>query len=191
MYFFHYLKYNLTSLGWWLICNLKGSSACEPGTYHVEKKDLCMLLLRTNFSGCRLLHVEWPVQRQPSAFAQQSCITDHFKNHRIVEYLTIQVVFIGLQSCIWTCKILWSLPFKFSCPVNDDWYNGCFHYQAVLSVQVAVIVKWMFQFEFIPWNRTEVIEKDPFFPPRIIGIERKPNFATYDLFLLLSLFFHR
>jgi len=60
-----------------------------------------------------------------------------------------------------------------------------------LSVQVVVIVKWMFQFEFIPWNRTEGTEKNPFFPPQIIGIERKPNFATYDLFLLLSIFFHR
>jgi len=58
-------------------------------------------------------------------------------------------------------------------------------------VQVVVIVKWMFQFEFIPWNGTEVTEKNPFFPPRIIGIESKSNFATYDLFLLLSIFFHR
>jgi len=58
-------------------------------------------------------------------------------------------------------------------------------------VQVVVIVKWMFQFEFIPWNRTEVTENNPFFFPRIIGIESKLNFATYELFLLLSLFFHR
>jgi len=61
----------------------------------------------------------------------------------------------------------------------------------VLFLQVIVIAKWLFQFEFLSWNRAEIIEKNPFYPPRIIGIERKSNFATYDLLLLLILFFHR
>nr|CAD7399362.1 unnamed protein product [Timema cristinae] len=38
---------------------------------------------------------------------------------------------------------------------------------------------------------TLIAYTEPFFPPRIIGIEQKPNYATYDLALLLIIFFHR
>lgn len=57
--------------------------------------------------------------------------------------------------------------------------------------KVIVVIKCMFQFDMIPWNQQVVTDNMPFFLPRIIGIERKPNYATYDLFLLLVLFFHR
>lgn len=56
---------------------------------------------------------------------------------------------------------------------------------------MIVVVKCMFQFDLLPWNQQAVPDNRPFFPPRIIGIERKPMYATYDLLLLLIVFFHR
>lgn len=47
----------------------------------------------------------------------------------------------------------------------------------------------MFQFEILPWNKNQNIS--PFFPPRIIGIEKKDEYALWDLLLLLIVFFHR
>jgi len=62
---------------------------------------------------------------------------------------------------------------------------------AVLFLQVIVCLKWLCQFVFMSWNATEILEENPFYLPRIIGIERKSNYATYDLLLLLTLYFHR
>ncbi|XP_067001205.2 piezo-type mechanosensitive ion channel component isoform X3 [Anabrus simplex] len=61
----------------------------------------------------------------------------------------------------------------------------------IAYTEVIVIVKCMFQFELIPWNQQAVSERAPFNPPRILGIERKPQYAVYDLSLLLIAFFHR
>lgn len=55
--------------------------------------------------------------------------------------------------------------------------------------QIIVIVKCIFQFEVVPWNQME--NTHPFFAPKIIGIERKKNYAVWDLLLLLIVFFHR
>ena len=48
----------------------------------------------------------------------------------------------------------------------------------------------MSQFELISWTQ-DTIGRNPLFLPRIIGIERKPYYATYDLLLLMVVFFHR
>ena len=59
----------------------------------------------------------------------------------------------------------------------------------MISLQAVVVVKYLFQFGFFPWNGT--VSEDPFWPPRIIGIEQMDRFASMDLVLLLALFIHR
>ena len=60
--------------------------------------------------------------------------------------------------------------------------------------KVMVVVKYLFQFGFFPWNseyETRLNENKPFFPPRILGLEKTDNYIRYDLLQLLALFFHR
>ncbi|XP_045471013.1 piezo-type mechanosensitive ion channel component isoform X4 [Harmonia axyridis] len=61
----------------------------------------------------------------------------------------------------------------------------------IAYTEVIVLIKCMFQFDIIPWNRKADVVSDPLYPPRIIGIERKSNYALWDLLLLLVVFFHR
>ena len=56
--------------------------------------------------------------------------------------------------------------------------------------QAVVVTKYLFQFGFFPWNKG-IIEESPFYPPRILGIEQKDNYANVDIALLLALFIHR
>lgn len=60
--------------------------------------------------------------------------------------------------------------------------------------QVMVVVKYFFQFGFFPWNSAyemAVNDDKPFFPPRMLGLEKTDNYIRYDLLQLLALFFHR
>lgn len=59
-------------------------------------------------------------------------------------------------------------------------------------MQVAIVVKYFFQFGFFPWNKNVELYKDkPYHPPNIIGVEKKEGYVLYDLIQLLALFFHR
>ena len=63
-----------------------------------------------------------------------------------------------------------------------------------ISLQVMVVVKYLLQFGFFPWNGYAMLvrnEGKPFFPPRILGLEKTDRYIKYDLIQLLALFFHR
>lgn len=63
-----------------------------------------------------------------------------------------------------------------------------------MSPQLMVVVKYFFQFGFFPWNGHIILlryEGKPFFPPRIVGMEKSTQYLKYDLLQLLALFFHR
>ncbi|XP_051936934.1 piezo-type mechanosensitive ion channel component 1 isoform X2 [Hippocampus zosterae] len=65
---------------------------------------------------------------------------------------------------------------------------------AIIYTEVMVVVKYLFQFGFFPWNSVYEItlnEDKPFFPPRILGVETTDTYIRYDLLQLLALFFHR
>ncbi|KAM8985686.1 piezo-type mechanosensitive ion channel component 1 isoform 2-T2 [Ara ararauna] len=65
---------------------------------------------------------------------------------------------------------------------------------AIIFTEVMVVVKYLFQFGFFPWNCYAIMlrnEGKPFFPPRIMGLEKSDRYIKYDLMQLLALFFHR
>ncbi|XP_053061994.1 piezo-type mechanosensitive ion channel component 2-like [Acinonyx jubatus] len=67
-----------------------------------------------------------------------------------------------------------------------------FWMMAIVYTEVAIVVKYFFQFGFFPWNKNVELNKDkPFHPPNIIGVEKKEGYVLYDLIQLLALFFHR
>ncbi|XP_065351549.1 piezo-type mechanosensitive ion channel component-like isoform X6 [Cloeon dipterum] len=57
--------------------------------------------------------------------------------------------------------------------------------------ELVVVAKYLCQFEYLPWNQQAIPYNQPFWTPRIIGVERKEVYALYDLMLLLVVFFHR
>ncbi|XP_059523049.1 piezo-type mechanosensitive ion channel component 1 isoform X2 [Myotis daubentonii] len=65
---------------------------------------------------------------------------------------------------------------------------------AIVFTEVMVVTKYLFQFGFFPWNSHTVLrryENKPYFPPRILGLEKTDGYIKYDLVQLLALFFHR
>uniref|UniRef100_A0A452FL14 Piezo type mechanosensitive ion channel component 1 (Er blood group) n=1 Tax=Capra hircus TaxID=9925 RepID=A0A452FL14_CAPHI len=65
---------------------------------------------------------------------------------------------------------------------------------AIVFTEVTVVAKYLFQFGFFPWNSHAVLrryENKPYFPPRILGLEKSDSYVKYDLLQLMALFFHR
>lgn len=62
----------------------------------------------------------------------------------------------------------------------------------IAYTQAVVLIKCACQFEAWFWNGPiPVANNQPFAPARILGIEKKNGYATYDLILLLVVFCHR
>ncbi|KAM0736630.1 Piezo-type mechanosensitive ion channel component 1 [Formica fusca] len=59
----------------------------------------------------------------------------------------------------------------------------------IAYVEAIVIIKCIFQLELIPSPR--VTPSNPLYVSRIMGVLKRPNYALWDLLLLLILFFHR
>ncbi|KAG9475071.1 hypothetical protein GDO78_003496 [Eleutherodactylus coqui] len=65
---------------------------------------------------------------------------------------------------------------------------------AIIFTEIMVVIKYLCQFGFFPWNSNSVLVRydgKPFFPPRILGLEKSDSYIKYDLIQLLTLFFHR
>ncbi|CAN2389469.1 positive regulation of cell-cell adhesion mediated by integrin [Pristimantis euphronides] len=65
---------------------------------------------------------------------------------------------------------------------------------AIIFTEIMVVIKYLCQFGFFPWNSNTVLlryDGKPFFPPRIFGLEKSDSYIKYDLIQLLALFFHR
>ncbi|XP_069757353.1 piezo-type mechanosensitive ion channel component 1 isoform X2 [Narcine bancroftii] len=65
---------------------------------------------------------------------------------------------------------------------------------AIIYTEVMVVIKYLFQFGFFPWNShyaTSLHEGKPFFLPRILGLEKSESYVKYDLIQLLALLFHQ
>ncbi|XP_078509091.1 piezo-type mechanosensitive ion channel component 2-like [Lissotriton helveticus] len=65
---------------------------------------------------------------------------------------------------------------------------------AIIYTEIAVVIKYSFQFGFFPWTSTVyrgLNAEKPFHLPNIIGIEKKDGYVLFDLIQLLALFFHR
>ncbi|XP_030060451.1 piezo-type mechanosensitive ion channel component 1 [Microcaecilia unicolor] len=65
---------------------------------------------------------------------------------------------------------------------------------AIVYTEVMVIIKYLFQFGFFPWNSYAILVRNdgkPYFPPRILGLEKTDSYIKFDLIQLMALFFHR
>ncbi|KAM4609898.1 piezo-type mechanosensitive ion channel component 2 [Polymixia lowei] len=65
---------------------------------------------------------------------------------------------------------------------------------AIIYTELAVVVKYFFQFGFFPWTTSAyrgINAEQPFALPNILGVEKKNIYILLDLIQLLSLFFHR
>ncbi|XP_055941202.1 piezo-type mechanosensitive ion channel component 2-like isoform X4 [Argiope bruennichi] len=61
----------------------------------------------------------------------------------------------------------------------------------ITYTEAIVVLKYLFQFYFFPWNNTPPPPNNPFYPTIIFGVRKDENYAGYDLAVLLVVFFHR
>ncbi|XP_053843044.1 piezo-type mechanosensitive ion channel component 1 isoform X1 [Vidua macroura] len=116
------------------------------------------------------------------------CVTGHSE---LLCYFTIilnnMVTGSVISLCLPVLIFLWAM-LSIPRPTKRFWMT------AIIFTEMTVVVKYLFQFGFFPWNGYITLlrhEGKPFFPPRILGLEKSVHYIKYDLLQLLALFFHR
>lgn len=61
----------------------------------------------------------------------------------------------------------------------------------IAYTQAAVLIKCIFQFKLIWINYAHTASSSPVGIQELFGVDLDPNYAIYDLLVLLALFFHR
>lgn len=104
------------------------------------------------------------------------CLTE--RNHYQINSASVLSLPLPLMVLLWG-------TLTFPRPSKTFWVT------IIAYTQAVVLIKCACQFEAWFWNGETILPNQPFTPARILGIERKKGYATYDLILLLVVFCHR
>lgn len=111
-------------------------------------------------------------------------LTENSHNFTYTPFIRLQVVNASIISLPLPLMVfLWgtlSLPR----PTKTFWVT------LIAYTQAIVLIKCIFQYKLI-WANYINLPNEPLAPAKIFGVELNPNYASYDLLLLLVLFFHR
>ncbi|CDQ71160.1 unnamed protein product [Oncorhynchus mykiss] len=174
-------------------CSLTASSLIDSDCQLSPRISLCMFCLyelqffveelvqcREFYSSQnRLLKLQFALYNLLAANSELVCYFIIVLNNMV----TASVISVVLPILIF----LWAM-LAVPRPTKKFWMT------AIVYTEVMVVVKYLFQFGFFPWNSAYELtlnEDKPFFPPRILGLEKTDNYIRYDLLQLLALFFHR
>ncbi|XP_048461723.1 piezo-type mechanosensitive ion channel component 1 isoform X1 [Rhincodon typus] len=127
----------------------------------------------------RVLKLMFAVYHVIAAYSELTCYFIIILNNMISA--SVITLFLPILMFLWA---MLSIPR----PSKRFWMT------AIIYTEVMVVIKYLFQFGFFPWNSSYIIslnEDKPFFPPRILGLEKTDGYVKYDLIQLLALFFHQ
>nr|XP_013001447.1 piezo-type mechanosensitive ion channel component 1 isoform X3 [Cavia porcellus] len=127
----------------------------------------------------RTLQLLWALYQCVAAHSELLCYFTIILNHMVTASATSLVLPVLV--------FLWAM-LSIPRPSKRFWMT------AIVFTEVTVVTKYLFQFGFFPWNSHTVLrryENKPYFPPRILGLEKTDGYIKYDLVQLMALFFHR
>lgn len=109
----------------------------------------------------------------------------HEKKKFLVTFPIFQINTASLLSLPLPLMVLLWGTLTFPRPSKTFWVT------LIAYTQAVVLIKCACQFEAWFWNQDDIPPNQPFAPARMLGIEKKKGYATYDLILLLVVFCHR
>uniref|UniRef100_A0A087YA15 Piezo type mechanosensitive ion channel component 1 (Er blood group) n=1 Tax=Poecilia formosa TaxID=48698 RepID=A0A087YA15_POEFO len=122
------------------------------------------------------------------------CKIDSFELYIILHHVPGVCFFILFLHCLMRISVCDALLVNCWWKLSSSHVLLSFHHTNGTVVPAMVVLKYIFQFGFFPWNSVYEMtlnEDKPFFPPRIFGLEKTDSYIKYDLLQLLALFFHR